>query len=157
MGSFVFAAQLLDCAKAFLNLEQSGPAHRRRAVSSAYYAVFHTLAQICTETLLQVGKADQEIYARVYKALDHGPLRTLFSHTPLKDNQLLNEIGPLIKELQNERHKADYSPPDSALFPSSYVEELIKKAEFVIFVLEHLSEANCLMLATCLLFKERKS
>lgn len=66
-------------------------------------------------------------------------------------------VGPSIVGLQVERHRADYSPPDKDLFQPSEVEEIIRQARLVIDELQKLEKTDRLLLATSLLFKERKS
>ncbi|MGV0816841.1 hypothetical protein [Martelella sp. AMO21009] len=125
-------------------------------MSSAYYAVFHALAAMCTGALLQ-RTADEDSKLRVYRALDHGPMKNAFSQAPLKDHARFKEIGALVRQLQDERHRADYLPPDNSLFPINEAREIIGKARFVVGSLRELDQESRLILATCLLFKERKS
>jgi hypothetical protein len=94
---------------------------------------------------------------RIYRALDHGPLRNAFGQSPLRDDLALKAIGVAVLNLQTERHRADYLPPDRSLFPEAEVRELIVQAHIVIEQLENLSGEERRKLATCLLFKERKS
>src|SRR5207237_8369588 len=49
----------------------------RRAISSAYYAVFHALAFLCAETLVGGSKSWQAV-TPVYRSLDHGGAKRLF-------------------------------------------------------------------------------
>jgi uncharacterized protein (UPF0332 family) len=146
--------RFLTSAEDLVRLKAGSAAYRRRAVSSAYYAVFHSLAKLCTATLLPKGGSESDLL-RIYRALDHGPLRNAFSQSPLKDHQDIRLIGVAVLNLQTERHRADYLPPDSKLFPKSEVEQLIGQARLTVTQIETLDEASARMLATCLLFKER--
>ena len=57
---------------------------KRRAVSTAYYAMFHTLAELCADELLGAGSDTRsEEYIRVYRSLEHGTLKTAFKTAPL--------------------------------------------------------------------------
>ncbi|MDM9647043.1 hypothetical protein [Rhizobium sp. S163] len=149
--------RLLGSCDDLLRSKKNSAAYRRRAVSTAYYAVFHALAKLCAETLVPGAKHDGEDYARVYKALDHGPLRNVFKQAPLKDHGSIRDFGPIIVTLQAERHRADYSPPDRNMFDVSEVEEIIRQARFVIEELSKLNRDDRRLLVTSLLFKERKS
>ena len=46
----------------------------RRAVSAAYYALFHTLANSCATTLVGSTRAnrDQTAWRQTYRSLEHG-------------------------------------------------------------------------------------
>lgn len=149
--------RLLSAAQDLLKSNLRSAAYRRRAVSTAYYAVFHALAKLCAEALLKDASRDDDAYSKVYRALDHGPLKNLFVQAPLKDHPTIKLFGSDIVKLQTERHRADYSPPDKDLFKPSEVEEIIRQARFVVGELNKLNESDRLLLATCLLFKERKS
>ncbi|MCW0001256.1 hypothetical protein OE766_23830 [Pararhizobium sp. YC-54] len=150
-------ARLLSSADDLLELKGRSAAYRRRAVSTAYYAVFHALAKLCAEALLPDAKRDDDTYSRIYRALDHGPLKNTFLQSPLKDHPVIKVFGPIVVLLQTERHRADYSPPDKDMFALSEVEELIRQAKFVVGELDRLNKVDRRLLATSLLFKERKS
>jgi hypothetical protein len=50
------------------------PAELRRAVSTAYYAVFHALAHVCADRLIGSSNAASQggAWGQVYRALEHG-------------------------------------------------------------------------------------
>ncbi len=157
MASPSMVDRLFAAAEDLLKSKSGSAAYRRRAVSTAYYAVFHALAKLCTQTLLPDGKRHEDAHSKIYRALDHGPLKNVFTQSPLKDHQIIKVFGLDIVRLQVERHRADYSPPDADLFKPSEVEEIIRVAKVVVSELDKLDRADRLLLATCLLFKERKS
>ena len=151
-------ARLLDLADQMAREGARSSALRRRAVSTAYYAVFHALAKACAGILLPSVDRNSDTYQRVYRALDHGPLRVAFmSAGLLKDRHALREIGELVVELQNERHRADYMPPTRGLFSLHGAKVLIEKARRAVMEIERLSEEDRIALATSLLFKSRMS
>ena len=96
----------------------------RRAISSAYYGVFHAMLGAAADQFVGVTKRPTSHYALIYRSVDHGTLRNLCSeaqnqrlspriarHTPL------NGFGPDIQafaaavlELQEKRLAADYDP-----------------------------------------------
>ena len=127
---------------------------KRRAVSTAYYAVFHALARCCADELWGAsGRASKE-YERVYRALDHGPLRAAFAAAPLKDHPALAEIGGYVLVLQSARHRADYLPP-AKLFTSAQCSELVLTAKTAVAEIDSLSAVDRRVLAVHLLFKNR--
>lgn len=130
---------------------------KRRAVSTAYYAVFHAMARLCADTLLvSDGTVDRQSrnYERVYRALDHGPLRNAFNASPLKDETQFKAIGNLVVPLQTERHNSDYLPSRS-LYRSSECLALVDSARKAIELLSRLNIEQRRTLATSLLFKNR--
>jgi hypothetical protein len=153
-----FVQQLLSLADDLrrIDLDHLGLSYasRRRAVSTAYYAVFHALAGCCADELLGGTDRYSTDYERVYRALDHGPLRTAFANQPLKDNPKLNEIGGHVARLQSERHRADYFP-GKRLFTPAQCMELIDIAKTVVELLDSLDAKDRRMLAVSLLFKNR--
>jgi len=110
--SITMVDRLLDLADQMVREGFESSATRRRAVSTAYYAVFHALAKSCASILLRSIDKHSDIYERVYRALDHGPLKNAFmtKDGPLKYRQTLRDIGELVIQLQSERHRADYTP-----------------------------------------------
>jgi uncharacterized protein (UPF0332 family) len=147
--------RLLDLAEDMVREGARSSAQKRRAVSTAYYAVFHALAKSRATTLLPSADRSADAYQRVYRALDHSPLRSAFTAKPLKDRAALQKIGEWVVELQSARHRADYMPPVKGLFSQTEAEELVGKARQTVSEIERLGEDDCVALATLLLFKGR--
>ena len=158
MSSATMASRLLDAADTLLQQDPRSMAFRRRAVSTAYYAVFHALAKLSADYLTRSAKRNSEEYSRVYRSLNHGPLKAAFGQAPLKDNSRLSRIGGIVVRLQAERHKADYLPPTAGVFTRDAAQELIDQAREAVAELERLRPQNkdCRTLATCLLFGARE-
>lgn len=128
---------------------------KRRAVSTAYYAVFHALASLCANELLPGERAkDSKEYERVYRALEHGSLKHEFTKSPLKDHRRLREIGVLVIKLQSERHNSDYMPT-RRLYTKKTCAEHLASAKLVMTLLDTLNEEERRVLAVSLLFKNR--
>lgn len=157
MSSLSMVGNLLAAAEELLLAKPRSAAFRRRAVSTAYYAVFHALVKLCAETLVPGSSANDVEYLRVYRALDHGPLANALLQTPLKEHPIFRTAGPSIIKLKEERHLADYLPPNKDVFPPHQVQALIDEAKLIIHMLQELQPTDRRLLATCLLFKERKS
>jgi uncharacterized protein (UPF0332 family) len=127
---------------------------KRRAVSTAYYAVFHAIAKICAREFLPKARMDSFEFERVYRALEHGSLKTEFNKTPLKENPAIREIGVLVAALQSERHKSDYLPP-RALYGANECKDHIQSARLALTKLGKLNAPDRRILAVSLLFKNR--
>ena len=144
------AASLLDLADQLVEEGARRAALRRRAVSTAYYAVFHSLAKSCASILLPSIDRDSEAYERVYRALDHGSIKAMTKGG--SDN--LQKIGRLVVQLQIERHRADYLPPKKGLFLDD-AKLLVDQARRAVTEIESFGEEDRIALATSLLFKSR--
>jgi uncharacterized protein (UPF0332 family) len=154
MSSVTMVSRLLDAADLLIENGRLSGAFRRRAVSTAYYAVFHALAKTCANTLLS--RKDIEDYTRVYRALDHGPLKNAFKEAPLRDQPNLREIGDLVILLQSKRHDADYLPPTDGIFSRATAKELVEQAREAVAKIEALDPKDRRKLAASLLFKKRQ-
>jgi hypothetical protein len=159
MSTVTLAGRLLDAADLLLKNGTNSTAFRRRAVSTAYYAVFHAIDKLCADYVSRSARRSSDEYLRVYRALDHAPLKNAFSQPPLKDHPILREIGSVVVLLQNERHRADYLPPIAGIFTHGRATELVGMAREVVRQIESIKPAQdeCRTLALSLLFKERKS
>ena len=87
------------------------PAYFRRAVSSAYDALFHAVAASAADLLIGVLPEDLDAWQRVYRALDHGPAKAacLAIKIPQSSPQLADCAAAFIA-LQEARHGADHDP-----------------------------------------------
>ena len=88
----------------------------RRAVSTAYYALFHALCYAFAD--LFVGdspdaRASDE-WHQAYRSLDHGLLARQCRHSDVnRYSRGLRFFAKTFEKLQTDRHKADYSPRDN--------------------------------------------
>ena len=157
MAPITMVARLLDLADQMVREASASPAVRRRAVSTAYYAVFHALAKSCASILLPSIARNSEVYERVYRALDHGPLKNAFTTKdgPLKHRKSLRDIGEMVIGLQGERHRADYLPPSKSIFSSDQAKTIVDQARRAVIEIENLGDDDRITLATLLLFKGR--
>ncbi len=149
--------RLLALAEELAAKSERSPTLRRRAVSTAYYAVFHALAELCADELLgsETGKRSNE-YIRIYRSLDHGTLKTAFGTAPLNSVSALQKIGNRVVRLQSERIRSDYLPQQS-LYTSDQSIDLVKSARTSMFSISKLSREERRTLAVSLLFKNRPS
>ena len=135
-------AHLLDLAKQIAQLDGGKPrqASLRRAVSTAYYALFHALCWQCATTV--VGGAFRSprfwaIVTPIYPAVDHG--------TALLGRAFLN--------LHTARIKADYDPAEA--FSRAQALELVAQASTAVETVGSLDREEGLALVGKLLAKSR--
>ena len=108
-------SELLDTCRKLVPQSADPPptqADLRRAISTAYYAVFHTLAASNAELIAGQPQSSISTYAweRVYRRLDHGRAQNNL-------RAVLNLLSPpgaffarTFIELQGMRQEADYDP-----------------------------------------------
>lgn len=96
----------------------------RRAISSAYYALFHAIVAEAADVFAGRTQRQTPRYALVYRSVDHGSLRGLCTHVrggklPAKYTTYapssgfgadLKAVATALVELQEKRHSADYDP-----------------------------------------------
>jgi hypothetical protein len=90
----------------------------RRAMSAAYYAVFHAVASAAADSVVPADKRATEQYARVYRSINHGTLRKLCDRVRGKNSGFGNDIrefAAAVADLQEKRHSADYDPLFTAI------------------------------------------
>ena len=96
-------------------------AELRRAVSTAYYAMFHALALCCANMLVGTTRArrSQQAWRQVYRALEHGYARNQCSNRGMLSRfpQQIQDFGELFTVMQRQRQDADYDP-DAEFFRS---------------------------------------
>lgn len=82
---------------------------RSRAVSTAYYALFHALAELCARELVGAWRP-WEPFRHIYRSLDHGQARRVLNAARGEpgSSDALKTISGLFVDLQERRHLADY-------------------------------------------------
>ena len=105
------ARDLITTARSLTDLEPrpSTQANLRRAVSTAYYAVFHSLAHTAADLL--IGRESSAAWHQVYRALEHGNTKNACLNKQAMQGfpHEIQEFAKKFVALQNERHQADYS------------------------------------------------
>ena len=97
----------------------------RRAISTAYYAVFHAIVIEAADDFVGATQRQTGRYALVYRSIDHRSLRTLCEDIrkptlPAKYSKYrpptgefghdLTAVAAAVADLQEKRHLADYDP-----------------------------------------------
>ncbi|NWG46166.1 MAG: hypothetical protein HXY25_06415 [Alphaproteobacteria bacterium] len=102
---------LLKQASYLIGRKRQSEADRRRAVSAAYYALFHSVAKFGADWLVGSNPDLSGAYALAYRSLDHGTLKSgcmaLVKQKPLTP---LHIFASTLVDLQEDRHLADYAP-----------------------------------------------
>ncbi len=84
-----------------------------RATSTAYYALFHALAQCCANMMVGGDGAGRSnsAWRQVYRSLDHSEARKACIHkTITKFPQQIQDFANCFAAMQEKRHRADYDP-----------------------------------------------
>ena len=104
----------LDLIETARVLAESGPgrptqASLRRAVSTAYYALFHCLAATAAD--LFIGQQRNPAWHRTYRALEHGRARSACreAQTTPSYPEEIRYFAKRFVALQKARHQADYA------------------------------------------------
>jgi uncharacterized protein (UPF0332 family) len=129
----------------------------RRATSTAYYALFHTLAKSCADLMVGGDGAvrSEAAWGQVYRALEHA-----FAKNACKNSTLISQFPKEIQDfanmfvqMQEKRHRADYDPNEK--FLKSAVANDISGVEVAIddFYKAPISDRRAF--ATLVLFKMR--
>jgi hypothetical protein len=96
----------------------------RRAISAAYYGVFHATITAAADQVVGVVSRSTNRYALVYRSVDHSRLRALCEqarkgdlppklvpHAPAEGfGAEISAFAAAVLDLQQQRHSADYDP-----------------------------------------------
>lgn len=85
----------------------------RRAISTAYYALFHALAKNGADCLVGTAKAQRPdwAWAQTYRVLEHGAANTACQAVRnIGFPADIKDCADAFVELQKARHDADYDP-----------------------------------------------
>ena len=148
-----------DLIEAARVLTESGPgrptqARLRRAVSTAYYAMFHCLAAAAAD--LFIGRQRTPAWHRVYRALDHGRARSacLQGQTMPEYPAEIRKFAEEFVTLQKARQQADYAL-DAKAYQKSEVLGYIASAELAIDQFERVNVGARRGFAAHVLFRQR--
>jgi shikimate 5-dehydrogenase len=100
--------ELLAVARLLID-ETSGPAsdaQLRRAVSTAYYAVFHKILRETADRFVGPDHSSKAAYRLVYRNFDHNRVREVCLRLSLE----MRDFASSFPFLQSARHRADYAP-----------------------------------------------
>ena len=137
------ASELIATARFLLSAGTATPAEAqlRRAVSTAYYALFHRVSRAAAERFIGKASEASAAYALLYRGFNHGRMRDIckaLDAPRLKDawkkhlgrdavSQDARDFTAVFGGLQEARRAADYDP--RIAFSPSDVASLIEAAD----------------------------
>ena len=134
---------------------QPTPAAIRRAISTAYYAAFHALTASNVDVL--IGPAHNQLTAdawmQIYRGLSHRQARTQLQQNRNRLSADSQVFADVFRDLQNERHNADYNP--RATFTVQTATNLLNQAEAAITDFFQTGQSERVAIATLTLFRTR--
>lgn len=136
---------------------QPTDAELRRAVSTAYYAMFHVLASCCANLLVDADLARKDhtlhvLWIQTYRKLDHSVAKSRCEKKFMGAfPTVVQNFGQQFVGMQYQRHEADYNP--DASFAPNQVLKLIDETEVRITAfLQNISEDDRRTFASYIMF-----
>ncbi len=150
------AADLIAQARRLAKASERKPRQvdLKRAISAAYYAMFHALARECADTIAGTGSGrSQAAWVQVYRALEHGVARNACKQAGNKGlSPEIAQFAETFVELQEERHAADYDP--QSLYNRAAAITLVSNAAQAIADLGRAARANRRAFVALVLLRE---
>ena len=147
---------LMEAARALAESGHAPPtqARLRRAISTAYYAMFHCLAASAAD--LFIGTERNPAWHRTYRALEHGRARNACRQAQAMPEfpEEIRDFADAFVELQMARQEADYAL-DTAAYRTSDVLGYIVSAERAISRFEQAAVEARRAFAAHVLFRQR--
>lgn len=135
-------------------------AELRRAISTTYYAMFHTLAKHSADLLVGSTKKSRsdEAWRQIYRSLDHGEVRQRHSQRQYKQilkrfPQEIQDFASQFVKMQRLRHTADYDPLER--FTRSTVSQLSQETKTAISLFESVGRKDRIAFAAFVLHRLR--
>jgi uncharacterized protein (UPF0332 family) len=150
---------LLAQARFLLIPRQPGPPLQvdvRRAISAAYYALFHHVVAAAADYLIGKTKHRDPRYSIAYRSVDHATLRSACINARTAKTALteeLKEFADSFVVLQAQRHSADYDP--ATLMRTSEAKLAIAEAAKAIQLFDNVPQEERLLFLTQLAFRRR--
>ena len=130
----------------------------RRAVSAAYYALFHAMARSCADALVGSTRANrsQAAWRQAYRALEHSHARNQCKNKAVMEKfpEEIQSFGQTFIEMQEQRHAADYDPDPKLL--RTDVKQLIDETAKAITEFDKTTPADRKAFAIYVLLRTRR-
>ena len=138
---------------AVLDPQQPTQTDLRRAISTAYYALFHCLALSGADLL--IGAQRDSAWHQVYRALEHGKtVQVCNNHQRMAEfPKSIRKFASAFVILQRERQQADYAP--EMRYNESSVLKEIDRAEEAISHYEQAGVQDRRRFVALVLFRQR--
>ena len=150
---------MIVTARKLANASPSRPrqAELRRAISTAYYAVFHALAKDAADLLVGVGSnRPDKAWSHLYRSLQHGDARAACEAARnMNFPKPIKYCADIFVKLQQLRHDADYDPDRTYLRSDALL--AIKDAEDAIAALKAAPKRDRRAFAVQVLHKRRRT
>jgi uncharacterized protein (UPF0332 family) len=129
----------------------------RRAISTAYYALFHAMAKDAADMLVGVGpNRPAKAWTHAYGALQHGDAKSACEAVrKLNFPNTIKSCADAFVALQQKRHDADYDPDYRVLRADAL--DAIQQAEGAIRDLKASPKRDRRAFAVQILMRKRKS
>ena len=150
-------ANLIQAGRDLISSQPAGrlPTHEhvRRAVSNAYYATFHHLAESNATALvgLPTNPTTAAVWVRIYRGLDHRTARAAMQNNRQHFSAPAQRFARVFVGLQQRRHSADYDP--NAVFTANDGVMDLDRAESAILGLAQITPDERLHIATLTLIR----
>jgi hypothetical protein len=147
---------LLVLAEELANRDMGRPRQisLRRAVATAYYAVFHALAESCADQLIGPTKP-WGVYTPIYRSVDHSAARKVLREARSRTSDpAITAIALAFIKLNDARIAADYVPEPFG-FSRQEIKDLILEARGAVAAIAALSPETRLRLAVQFVTKTR--
>ena len=155
----IIPAHLLEQAQRLIEVSgRPRQVNLRRAVSAAYYALFHFTMTAAADMVAgtTARSAAPDLYKRVYRASDHADLRSRLADGRFQGiSRNIAQFANAVINLQQARHKADYDPFDRISKTDAIAHINDARAAIAAFELAALDERKACL--TSVLFKERRA
>lgn len=151
-------SDLIDSARRRLPQTKRRTRHvdLRRVISDAYYALFHSCAELCADELIGKRYRLSDEWVLAYRAIEHGQTKKRMKAASSGDRDLgVKFFAQLFVSLQELRHQADYDPSPPRYNRSSAL-SLIDDCEAAITGLMNANASDRRWLASFVVFKERQ-
>ena len=127
----------------------------KRAISTAYYALFHAMAKDAADMLVGVGPSrPDKAWTHAYRSLQHGDAKNACEGVrKLGFPAAIINCADVFVKLQQNRHDADYDPDCRVLRADAMA--AIELAEYVIIGLRDAPKKDRKAFAVHLLLKRR--
>lgn len=128
----------------------------KRAVSTAYYALFHAMAKDAADLLVGVGSdRPDKAWTHVYRSLQHGDAKSACEAVRnLNFPGTIKSCADTFVALQQRRHDADYDP-DCRVTRADALDAVLQ-AERAISALKSAPKRDRKAFAVQILFKRRR-
>ena len=148
----------LKTAQQLVNFTGSGRPRQtdlRRAISTAYYAVFHALCHMCADAFIGTRAETRKAWQQVYRSLEHNNVRKSCRSGVIENRfpEDIKELCSIITQLQEKRHEADYDP--FARFLMRDVMEIMAQAETALKLIRNLELKHRRAFAAWVILRKR--